>query len=152
MNYINILFIKQNINHMGNSIFKRKSARVSHYQQTNIIQQNQITFTDSEETNLKDSDNYCPICFETIDNNYKTYCCHQKIHKQCLEDCYNITNHTCPLCRTNSLAKNNLIKFYINIRKIRHNRRLNYDRDFLSMFDDETERFEHNFQNIINNY
>lgn len=107
---------------MGNILFK-KTTRVAHYQQIIIAKPNNNNGTThlrtTEPTNIlideNDSSECCPICFEPVNDNYITYCCKQKIHKQCLEQSYNITNHTCPICRTDSLVKKTLIKFYINI-------------------------------------
>lgn len=112
---------------MGNIFFKKKTP-ISHYQQINItkpnINSNFLQKNDNSETltliDENESLEYCPICFESMNDNYTTYCCKQKIHKHCLEESYNITNHTCPICRTDSIVKKNLIKFYINIQLYRH--------------------------------
>ena len=127
---------------MGNFLFKKRSPRVAHYQQIITTKPNETSITPFEETN---TDDFCPICFEPVTNNYKTYCCHQKIHKKCLEDSYNITNHTCPMCRTDSLVKKTLIKFYINIQNIRQKRREN----IVFIFDDNDAEYSSEYSEQI---
>jgi hypothetical protein len=46
--------------------------------------------------------NECAICYNYLfkNNTTFTFCCKQKIHKKCLDECYSINNR-CPFCRTN---------------------------------------------------
>ena len=103
---------------MGNCINKKPQI----YQQIILDTHRNLNIENHEnhETDEIDIDEMCPICFEGFNKNtIKTYCCGKKIHKKCLEESYIVTNHTCPLCRTDSMEKKTLIKFYINIQLIR---------------------------------
>ena len=41
----------------------------------------------------------CPICLELIINSFKTKCCNQEIHEECLNKSLETTRGDCPFCR-----------------------------------------------------
>ena len=102
---------------MGNCINKKPQI----YQQIILDTHRNLNIENHEnhETDEIDIDEMCPICFEGFNKNTIKHIVVEKIHKKCLEESYIVTNHTCPLCRTDSMEKKTLIKFYINIQLIR---------------------------------